>query len=434
MHKNTTLLQLSLSANTSKMNPLSDKHFQAMPPNVYAHGHLPLPQMRQLRNARPPPITSEGRRGEYAALRCVPVAGASGEAGPALIDVSDHRWDFFYVRMCQMAGWESVLLSGNENDHGATGGETDEAEEKEAQKETVASKSKSPPCPRALFYSKSLHSGSRAHMELDWLFQVELLQTIKRLKALRLIDLSQNAMFDRSIRNGTHFYRAFESVGKISSQHRARRRDIVARLRQNAWPLENIESFDSEGQDEEENEEGDDFRRDLIKHRNMSGVLTVPMNKEKGLSIARMPKRLYDETVTQEQLAMCGLDPTFYSFQTDLSSAPGRAQANAKLGLMPLRYECKIAFLMVRLQLSKPRRLSALDAERLSLERPFQVPSARTTNRAADTALKEGDLAPPSAIRLLSASVVVRIFSMLHEPRAICLSPDASLITEPGFA
>mmetsp|Transcript_11212 Transcript_11212/g.29989 ORF Transcript_11212/g.29989 Transcript_11212/m.29989 type:complete len:233 (+) Transcript_11212:1392-2090(+) len=147
--------------------------------------------------------------------------------------------------------------------------------------------------------------------------------------------------------------------------------------------------------------------------------LPTPMNKQKGLAIARMPKRLYDETVTQAQLSMCGLDPAFHTFQTDFVSAPGRAQASLDLGMMPLRYECKVAFLMVRQQLSKPRRLTAIEAQRLSQwsQRPSSIrlsssDASNSMNAATNDApmLREGDPAPPSAIRFLSTSVVIKIF------------------------
>ena len=97
--------------------------------------------------------------------------------------------------------------------------------------------------------------------------------------------------------------------------------------------------------------------------------------------------------------------------------------------MMPLRYECKVAFLMVRQQLSKPRQLTATEARRLSKQfsqrqaqrlsscRPNSTNNSTdgtaATEAMADDAppmLREGDPAPPSAIRFLSTSVVFKIF------------------------
>ena len=124
MHKNTTLLQLSLSANTKKMNPFSETKFEPKPSDVYAHGHLPL--------SHPGARVCEGHRGngtrrgrgdrggngdaagsgsgDGAAREGIRTASgtASGKASRTTRTTasSDAVWDWFYTRICQASDWE----------------------------------------------------------------------------------------------------------------------------------------------------------------------------------------------------------------------------------------------------------------------------------------------------------------------------------------
>merc|ERR1711907_767868 len=98
-----------------------------------------------------------------------------------------------------------------------------------------------------------------------------------------------------------------------------------------------------------------DHQGDEDKLEQSEPELPLPLHFEKALAIARMPKRLYDESITSEQIVMCGLGPSFETFQTDMLTAPARAQPSLSLGLTPLRYDCKIAFLMVRMRFGQQK-------------------------------------------------------------------------------
>lgn len=134
MHKNTSLLQLSLSANTEKMNPYSDANFEPKAPDVYAHGHLPLRyQSARVRRGRTTINSSGdgmrggmgGRGGSGGAARSrdggdAAKAGIRTTSGRASERMSGGRsgsesekrtnldavWDLFYVRICLGNEWE----------------------------------------------------------------------------------------------------------------------------------------------------------------------------------------------------------------------------------------------------------------------------------------------------------------------------------------
>mmetsp|Transcript_11218 Transcript_11218/g.30013 ORF Transcript_11218/g.30013 Transcript_11218/m.30013 type:complete len:429 (+) Transcript_11218:762-2048(+) len=426
------------------MNPISETKFEPKPSDVYAHGHLPLshPGARVCEGHRSTG-TRRGRgdrggnggpagsgSGDDAAREGIRTASgtASGKASKTTRTTasSDAVWDWFYTRICQASDWElsyTDLFAGS----------------------VVRIRN-----PRDVLFEKmnlpsSLSDSAMRYM--NSVYETEMMCIIKRLKVLRLIDLSQNGFFDEATK-----HRWSNRISTRAILHSGEVRTTVAAVRERrlevrlAYQPECIPEDDEEEIDCHTDDDGSEIEderavsgRKLNSYR--STWLPTPMNKQKGLAIARMPKRLYDETVTQAQLSMCGLDPAFHTFQTDFVSAPGRAQASLDLGMMPLRYECKVAFLMVRQQLSKPRRLTAIEAQRLSQwsQRPSSIrlsssDASNSMNAATNDApmLREGDPAPPSAIRFLSTSVVIKIFSLLHEPRAICISPDLALVTELG--
>mmetsp|Transcript_11215 Transcript_11215/g.29999 ORF Transcript_11215/g.29999 Transcript_11215/m.29999 type:complete len:307 (+) Transcript_11215:600-1520(+) len=289
------------------MNPISETKFEPKPSDVYAHGHLPLshPGARVCEGHRSTG-TRRGRgdrggnggpagsgSGDDAAREGIRTASgtASGKASKTTRTTasSDAVWDWFYTRICQASDWElsyTDLFAGS----------------------VVRIRN-----PRDVLFEKmnlpsSLSDSAMRYM--NSVYETEMMCIIKRLKVLRLIDLSQNGFFDEATK-----HRWSNRISTRAILHSGEVRTTVAAVRERrlevrlAYQPECIPEDDEEEIDCHTDDDGSEIEderavsgRKLNSYR--STWLPTPMNKQKGLAIARMPKRLYDETVTQAQLSM----------------------------------------------------------------------------------------------------------------------------------
>ena len=125
--------------------------------------------------------------------------------------------------------------------------------------------------------------------------------------------------------------------------------------------------------------------------------------------IAKLPKAQLSVRVTEAQIASCGLTSSFWTISGDFVSAPARANMSFDFGDLPMRFDCKVRH-------SVPWLLACrcTDGRRRTQIAFLMVRIQATKNRRSR-----------SALRFLSNFVILQIFNLLHEPRAVCLRPTA---------